>query len=83
MLVRAGGTLRAFDAACPHYGVDLSDGALDSGALHCPGCGVAFDARTGECPSPALTLKQVPVKEEGGLILLDLSQSADESMAVS
>ena len=70
IVVRAGGVLRAFPSACPHYGVELSDGAVDETALYCPGCGVAFDLASGRCRSSALTLRQIDVREEGGNILL-------------
>jgi nitrite reductase/ring-hydroxylating ferredoxin subunit len=70
MIVRAGGVLRAFPTACPHYGVDLSDGAVDDTAIYCPGCGVAFDLRSGESGSKALTLRQLNVSEHDGHIRL-------------
>ena len=70
MIVRVGGVLRAFLSACPHYGVDLSDGSLDDAALYCPGCGVAFDLGSGQCRSRSLTLRPIEVTEAGGNILL-------------
>jgi hypothetical protein len=36
LVFRTNGALRAVDASCPHYGVDLSDGAFDSGAALLP-----------------------------------------------
>jgi nitrite reductase/ring-hydroxylating ferredoxin subunit len=71
MIVRFGGVLRAFSSSCPHYGVDLSDGAIDDTAFYCPGCAVAFDLCSGRCRSGALTLRPLEVREEGGNILLD------------
>jgi len=75
MIVRARGKLRAFPSACPHYGVDLSDGAIDETAIYCPGCGVAFDLDTGQCGSTVLALRQMEVREEGGTILLNHERS--------
>ena len=70
MIVRVAGALRAFPSACPHYGVDLSDGAIDDTALYCPGCGVAFDLGSGRCRSGALALRPIAVSEDGGRIRL-------------
>ncbi|MEP7305137.1 MAG: Rieske 2Fe-2S domain-containing protein [Acidobacteriota bacterium] len=71
LIVRAGGVLHAFPTACPHNGVDLSDGAIDGIALYCPGCGVAFDLGSGRCRSKSLRLRPIGVREEGGHILLN------------
>ena len=53
--------LRAYEAACPHYGLDLADGASDGDSLYCPACAVHFDLRTGESACPSLALRSLPV----------------------
>ncbi|BCW90855.1 hypothetical protein sos41_40310 [Alphaproteobacteria bacterium SO-S41] len=73
LLVRVDGDLRAFDSACPHYGVSLADGALENGILFCPGCGIGFDTQTGQCRSSLLTLRRFEVAESDGVIKLELS----------
>jgi nitrite reductase/ring-hydroxylating ferredoxin subunit len=73
LLMRCGGRLRAVSAACPHYGIDLSDGGIDGLTLHCPGCALGFDVETGRSASPALTLQTFAVGEDGGTIRLDLA----------
>jgi nitrite reductase/ring-hydroxylating ferredoxin subunit len=72
VIVRRNGQLAAFDAACPHYGVGLADGAADVTTMYCPACGVGFDLATGCSASPSLTLRRVAVRERDGTILLDL-----------
>jgi nitrite reductase/ring-hydroxylating ferredoxin subunit len=67
---RRGGALFAVDARCPHYGVDLSDGAADHEKLFCPGCGVGFDIATGVSAAPSLTLRRISVSEDNGIIML-------------
>lgn len=72
LIVRRNGNLAAFDAACPHYGVCLADGAADRTTTYCPGCGVGFDLSSGCSASPSLTLRRLAVCERDGAILLDL-----------
>jgi nitrite reductase/ring-hydroxylating ferredoxin subunit len=76
VITRVRGVLRAFASACPHYGVDLSDGAVDDTAIYCPGCGVAFDLGSGQCSSKSLTLQQIVVNEDDGQIRLMPEPSA-------
>jgi nitrite reductase/ring-hydroxylating ferredoxin subunit len=74
VVLRTCGRLAAFDAACPHYGVDLADGGTRAGAIHCPGCAVRFDVETGRSASPCLTLRRYPIREDGGTMVLDLGE---------
>ena len=68
MLVHTVDGWRAYDAACPHYGLDLADGGADRDKLYCPGCAVGFDRRTGQSACASLTLQSYPVNEvPGGL----------------
>jgi nitrite reductase/ring-hydroxylating ferredoxin subunit len=73
MIVRVDGQLRAFSRDCPHYGVDLADGAVAAAAVYCPGCGVAFDLDTGSCSSGALQLQRLEVVERDGSVWLSTS----------
>jgi len=71
VIVRRNGQLTAFDAACPHYGACLADGAADQGTMYCPACGVGFDVSSGCSATPSLTLRRLAVRESEGTILLD------------
>lgn len=64
------GILFAVDARCPHYGVDLADGAADRGLLFCPGCAVGFDIATGLSKTPSLSLRRFQVSEADGVVTL-------------
>lgn len=70
MVVRTARGLRAYDAACPHYGVDLADGGMDGDNAYCPGCALAFDLDTGRSACPSLTLTRHDVHEHEGLVLI-------------
>ncbi len=71
VLVRTGGDTFAFDAACPHYGRDLSRGGIAGVTVACPGCALAFDLRTGHSDTPSLELVTFAVTERGGTIVID------------
>ena len=71
-IARLEGRVHAFDSACPHYGLSLSDGPLCGSTVHCPGCGVGFDVCTGHSPTPSLSLRLVPVAEDHGHLVLSL-----------
>lgn len=68
MLVETDGGTRAYDAACPHYGVDLADGACDTNKVYCPACAISFDLQTGISSCPSLTLKCYEVRRDGANI---------------
>lgn len=68
MLVETSGGLRAYDAACPHYGVDLADGACGESKVYCPACAVGFDLDTGKSPTPTLTLRSYPIERDGACV---------------
>ena len=55
LLVRQGGTIRAFSARCTHLGAPLAKGLLHEGTIRCPWHHARFDAQTGEAAgAPAL-----------------------------
>jgi nitrite reductase/ring-hydroxylating ferredoxin subunit len=81
VILRRNGQLMAFDAACPHYGISLADGAADDTTMFCPGCGVGFDLASGCSASQSLTLRQLAVGERDGTILLDLGAVAGSRAA--
>lgn len=64
------GQVKAFDAACPHMGTTVDTPA--EGTITCPNHRSQFDAATGALRrGPASTgLKEIPVKVDGGAILL-------------
>lgn len=64
MLVRTGDGTRAYDAACPHYGVDLADGGCDADKVYCPACAISFDLQTGKSSCPSLTLQSYDVRQD-------------------
>jgi nitrite reductase/ring-hydroxylating ferredoxin subunit len=80
---RVDGVLAAVDARCPHYGIDLSDGAAERELVFCPGCGVAFNLFTGASSAPSLTLERIPVQEDDAGILLLLRPSRQTKASAS
>jgi nitrite reductase/ring-hydroxylating ferredoxin subunit len=72
LVARTDDGLRAYDAACPHYGRDLADGGSDGDTLYCPACGVRFDLRTGTSGCPSLTLHALRVWESDGILHVKL-----------
>ena len=70
MVARTGDGLRAYDAACPHYGLDLADGGADHDRAFCPGCALAFDLTTGRSVCASLTLRSHEVWEDGGVLCI-------------
>ena len=62
--------LKAYDAACPHYGVDLADGGSDEAKTYCPACAVGFDLATGLSACKTLALRSYDVRQAGGTVEL-------------
>jgi nitrite reductase/ring-hydroxylating ferredoxin subunit len=77
MVVRTASGLRAYDAACPHYGLDLADGGMDATKLYCPGCALAFDLATGRSACASLALAAYDVREQDGVVLIGAADPAD------
>jgi len=50
-VLEAEGQLLAHEAACPHLGGPLGEGAIEAGAVVCPWHGYRFDCATGRGPA--------------------------------
>lgn len=66
---------RAIDGTCPHYGLDLIDGGLAGDRLHCPGCAIAFDLRTGRSLCADLTLGVHHVRQTDSEVTVTLDRA--------
>jgi nitrite reductase/ring-hydroxylating ferredoxin subunit len=64
MVVRTTEGLKAYSAACPHYGIDLADGGSDENAAYCPACAIAFDLKTGRSACGTFVLQSFEVCED-------------------
>ncbi len=85
LLLRDGGEVRAFSAACPHAGAPLEQGAVCDGRLVCPWHKAMFDIRDGALlEPPALQpLRRYPVRVEGDAVLVSSSPLAVVSRAAA
>lgn len=83
LLVRTAQGIRAFERRCPHQGVDLADGAREGDRIFCPGHGIAFDLVDGASKCSAFRLRQVPVAEHGGRVVLRRGAPARRSEALA
>lgn len=72
LLIRTGGTVRAYGHRCTHLGAPLSEGVCANGVLVCPWHNARFDLETGVMLSPPALddLPRYRVREENGEILL-------------
>ncbi|WP_366146119.1 FAD-dependent oxidoreductase [Paraburkholderia sp.] len=72
LLVRAGSTVHAFTADCPHAGAPLEEGALCNGRIVCPWHKATFDASTGDLiePPALFPLDRYPVTISGDDVLV-------------
>lgn len=69
LLTRQRGKVRAYPNACPHLGMPLDTGEVDSGILQCRYHGFRFVLDSGECiTAPEVCLPAYPVKVERGRI---------------
>lgn len=67
------GTLRAFDARCPHMHADLTEGILDGGGVDCPHHLWRFDLVSGQCLMvPGFEIEIFAVREQDGRVLVEL-----------
>ena len=74
LLVRLdGGELRAYQGACPHQDIPLSEGKFDGRVLMCRAHQWTFDAATGCGINPGdCRLAQYPVKLDGDDVLVEV-----------
>ncbi|MDB5611423.1 MAG: hypothetical protein JWP25_8323 [Bradyrhizobium sp.] len=70
LISRNAGKLYACSNQCPHYGVSLTDGAIDGKTIYCPACAVSFDLESGRSACPSLSIERFSVEEIDGSILL-------------
>lgn len=80
IVVREGGTVRAFLNVCPHAGrrLDWSPGnfLIDQGRLVCAAHGATFERMSGHCvagPCRGDSLREVPVVQADGWVVLSKS----------
>lgn len=72
-VLRSGDGYVVVEAACPHRGARLVDGAVRDGVLECPAHRYRFDLTTGAClTSERYRLTRYPVTERGGRLSADL-----------
>jgi NADPH-dependent 2,4-dienoyl-CoA reductase/sulfur reductase-like enzyme/nitrite reductase/ring-hydroxylating ferredoxin subunit len=78
LLVRAGGTVQALGAICPHAGAPLAEGVLRDGRVICPWHKAAFDIYTGVCTAPPAVddLPRYAARVDRGRILVELPADA-------
>jgi len=68
------GKVVAVDAACPHEGGPLHEGAIDAGCVVCPWHGFRFELRTGRCDvDHSLSVRRYPTVIEQGEVWVDLN----------
>ena len=80
VLFNVAGEIHAVDNSCPHNGASLASGALEGCMLRCPAHGLRFDVRTGCMPGAGgLSLTTVPVRAEGGKLVVSVVDSAASS----
>jgi toluene monooxygenase system ferredoxin subunit len=75
------GTIKAFQAHCPHQRAPLKSAAFDGKTLTCPAHHWVFDARTGKGVNPTNTaLLEYPLRIEHGVVQVDLSAPASSCL---
>ena len=81
VLFNVGGTIHAIENSCPHNGASLASGCIDGTVLRCPAHGLRFDlAKPDEGMTGALRLQRFPVREVGGVLILQTDSDDQWSM---
>ena len=71
VLFNVGGTIHAIENSCPHNGASLASGCIEGSVLRCPAHGLKFDlAKPDEGKAGGLCLNRFPVREMGGVLIL-------------
>ena len=68
ILVRQGGSYRAFQQSCPHQGGPLGEGSLEDGHVVCPWHGWRFSVESGQAATegePGLAAFDVELRDDG------------------
>jgi nitrite reductase/ring-hydroxylating ferredoxin subunit len=78
--VRTRQGLKAYSAACPHYGVDLADGGSDETATYCPACAIGFELDTGRSACGTFILRSYEVFESEGEVMLKPSSTTKDAV---
>lgn len=75
------GHVYAFDDACTHEGISLSDGELLGFEVECPGHNSRFDVRTGAVKGLPATksLRTFPVVIKHGVVNIEMEGSTGNS----
>ncbi|MEM5292303.1 Rieske 2Fe-2S domain-containing protein [Paraburkholderia sabiae] len=75
------GTIYAIENSCPHNGASLASGCLEGTVLRCPAHGLRFNLTTQDGgTSGALRLRRFPVREIGGVLILQTDPDERWSM---
>ena len=69
---RTGG-FYAVENACPHRGAPLAEGLIGDGTVICPFHAWKFDLATGTCRNDPTRLRTYAVREEHGVLYLELA----------
>lgn len=77
--VRTREGLKAYSAACPHYGIDLADGGSDETTTYCPACAIGFDLETGRSACGTFILRSYEVWGFEGEVMFKPSFTTKES----
>jgi toluene monooxygenase system ferredoxin subunit len=76
IVVNVEGSLRAFDARCPHQGQSLAEADLEGSVLTCPAHQWEFDVKTGLGINPVdCKLRAYAIKVDGDNVLIDVDSA--------
>lgn len=73
VILRSGGSWRAYQGLCPHRGALLGEGELEDGALVCRNHRWKFRCETGERIGGRQCLESFPIREENDELWVDLA----------
>lgn len=79
VLLRAGGSWRAYQGLCPHRGALLGEGELEDGVLVCRNHRWKFRSESGERIGGRQCLATFPIRERDGALWVDLAPVAEDT----